>query len=128
MHLLVVGGNGFLGSAVCKSALARGWQVSSISRSGRPYRSAKGHSPAWVSKVQWHAADVQNPASFSARLPPVTAVVHTVGALFPDDKYKHAIRNNDIPAILSSVIGCASLRNPLQSSSDVYETINRDSG
>ncbi len=87
--ILVVGGNGFVGkticitanlrgiytppgSAVCKSALARGFQVTSIrfviyaihdayflisttikshSSSGRPYTTPKGHSPAWTSKV-----------------------------------------------------------------------------
>jgi uncharacterized protein YbjT (DUF2867 family) len=31
MRLLVVGGNGFLGSCICKAALARGWAVDSIS-------------------------------------------------------------------------------------------------
>jgi len=49
--ILVVGGNGFIGSAVCKAALARGMEVTSISSSGRPYRTPKGHTPAWASKV-----------------------------------------------------------------------------
>lgn len=30
-RLLVVGGNGYLGSAVCKAAVAKGWDVASMS-------------------------------------------------------------------------------------------------
>ena len=41
-RLLVVGGNGFVGSAVCKQALSRGWEVISISGSGRPFRTPRG--------------------------------------------------------------------------------------
>jgi nucleoside-diphosphate-sugar epimerase len=49
--ILVVGGNGFVGSAVCKAALARGMGVTSVSSSGLPYRTPKGHTPDWVEKV-----------------------------------------------------------------------------
>jgi hypothetical protein len=89
--LLVVGGNGFIGklvtrtirahavctrltrmhsgSAVCRTALLRGFEVTSIryagagceginfdrgpgnSSSGRPFRTSKGHAPAWTAKV-----------------------------------------------------------------------------
>jgi len=49
--VLVVGGNGFIGSAVCKAALVREMQVTSISSSGRPYQTPKGHSPTWTSQV-----------------------------------------------------------------------------
>lgn len=66
--LLVVGGNGFvgecqtllscqnaqtllIGSAVCRVAVGRGWDVTSISRSGKPYASAKDHIPAWSHEV-----------------------------------------------------------------------------
>lgn len=40
-----------LGSAICRTAVARGWTVTSLSRSGKPYATAQGHAPAWVSKV-----------------------------------------------------------------------------
>ncbi|KAG2749730.1 hypothetical protein P692DRAFT_201865251 [Suillus brevipes Sb2] len=48
--ILVVGGNGFVGSAVCKAALARGMGVTSVSSSGKPYRTPKGHTPDWAEK------------------------------------------------------------------------------
>ena len=73
MNVLVVGGNGFIGttskllsatraeppstctssigSAICKAALTRGMQVTSISSSGTPFRTPNGHLPAWTAKV-----------------------------------------------------------------------------
>lgn len=64
LSLLVVGGNGFVGSSIVKAAVARGWNVTSLSRSGSPYKSPQGHSPAWTRKV----------SSCAARL---TSVQHT---------------------------------------------------
>ncbi|KAF9520654.1 hypothetical protein BS47DRAFT_1335843 [Hydnum rufescens UP504] len=49
-RLFVVGGNGFLGSSVCRQAVSKGWEVTSISTSGRPFKTPRGHTPAWVSK------------------------------------------------------------------------------
>lgn len=34
-----------------KSAIQRGWEVVSLSRSGKPFTSAQGHTPGWASKV-----------------------------------------------------------------------------
>ena len=52
MKLLVFGGAGFVGSAIAKSAVARGWNVISYSRSCQPYKGPDGHSPNWVAKVR----------------------------------------------------------------------------
>ncbi|KAL0757054.1 hypothetical protein Bca101_094722 [Brassica carinata] len=48
-QLLVLGGNGFVGSHVCKEALDRGLSVSSLSRSGR-----SSVQESWASRVTWH--------------------------------------------------------------------------
>ncbi|KAH9935003.1 NAD(P)-binding protein [Fomitopsis serialis] len=132
-RILVVGGNGFLGSAVCKAALARGMQVTSISSSGSPFKTPKGHSPAWVSKVDWQAADALKPATYSHLLPSVTAVVHTLGTLLEDTRYKKALSEGNIAAlagiVASSVLGNGASSNPLASGEgrpDSYETLNRD--
>ncbi|KAI7410360.1 hypothetical protein KC336_g12425, partial [Hortaea werneckii] len=48
--LVVCGGNGFLGNRICKAAVAREWDVTSISRSGEPnWPSVSAHqtAPAW---------------------------------------------------------------------------------
>ncbi|CCM04620.1 uncharacterized protein FIBRA_06804 [Fibroporia radiculosa] len=132
-RLLVIGGNGFLGSAVCKAALARGMQVTSISQSGAPFRTPKGHSPAWTSEVNWQAGNALNPETYSHILPSVTAVVHTIGTLFEDTRYKAALKEGNLPALLdtlvSNIAGGGPSSNPLADKLDnpgSYELLNRD--
>ncbi|KAG8861166.1 hypothetical protein FRB96_003116 [Tulasnella sp. 330] len=131
--ILVVGGNGFLGSAVCRRALAKGMDVTSISSSGRPFTTPKGHSPAWVDKVQWKAASAFDPSSYAPLLENKTAVVHTLGILLEGGKYKSAIRNGDLIGLLSSFTGASGLGsrgNPLDKGANgvgEYEKMNRDS-
>ncbi|KAF9246307.1 mitochondrial protein [Melanogaster broomeanus] len=124
--ILVVGGNGFIGSAVCKAALARGMQVTSISSSGRPYTTPKGHTPAWVSKVQWLKADALLPETYAGLLPGVNAVVHTLGTLLEDGRYKTALANGDVLGLLGAFGGGG---NPLERGAGrgSYEVMNRDS-
>ena len=62
-NLLVIGGNGFVGSTVCRKAVQRGWNVTSISQSGRPWSSPSGHTPAWVDKVSAWARSLRWAAS-----------------------------------------------------------------
>ncbi|KAH8107046.1 mitochondrial protein [Cristinia sonorae] len=132
--VLVVGGNGFLGSAVCRAALARGMQVTSISSSGKPYTTPKGHSPAWTSKVNWQAGNALQPETYAYLLPGSTAVVHTLGTLLEDARYKSALRESNLPALLGTFAArLASLdpgsRNPLEDPEKEggYERMNRDS-
>ncbi|ESR44095.1 hypothetical protein CICLE_v10012367mg [Citrus x clementina] len=47
--VLVLGGNGFVGSHICKEALERGLTVSSFSRSGR-----SSLKDSWAESVVWH--------------------------------------------------------------------------
>ncbi|KAK3040031.1 hypothetical protein RJ639_028362 [Escallonia herrerae] len=47
--LLVLGGNGFVGSHVCKEALNHGLSVASLSRSGK-----SSIQESWANKVNWH--------------------------------------------------------------------------
>uniref|UniRef100_A0A0D3CDM6 F-box domain-containing protein n=1 Tax=Brassica oleracea var. oleracea TaxID=109376 RepID=A0A0D3CDM6_BRAOL len=51
--LLVLGGNGFVGSHVCKEALDCGLSVSSLTRSGR-----SSVQESWASRVTWHQETV----------------------------------------------------------------------
>ncbi|KAJ6496734.1 mitochondrial protein [Mycena vitilis] len=123
-RLVVVGGNGFIGSAVCRSALAHGLQVTSVSSSGRPYQTPKGHTPAWVSKVDWQTGDALKPETFAAHLDGAAGVVHTLGILLEDAGYKRAVRDGDAPALLRALMGGG--RNPLAPAGTSYETMNRD--
>lgn len=102
-HLLVFGGNGFVGTRVCQAALAAGLGVVSVSRSGRP-RWAKGEeeedeeatsssSPpssstnapdSWTRDVVWVAADAFDAESWKPALEGAVGVVSTLGAFGTD--------------------------------------------
>lgn len=127
--LLVVGGNGFIGSAVCRVALRHGYQVTSISSSGRPFQTPKGHTPAWTEKVEWLTADALRPETYSHLLPGVSAVVHTLGTLLADTSYKDALRRQDLASAAGSILRSLTSAggNPLEEHRNAYEALNRDS-
>lgn len=52
MKIGIFGGNGFVGSAIARKAVARGWNVVSFSRSGTPFATPAGHTPAWAEEVR----------------------------------------------------------------------------
>ncbi|PPQ87990.1 hypothetical protein CVT25_001069 [Psilocybe cyanescens] len=128
--ILVVGGNGFI---VCKAALARGIQVTSVSSSGRPYRSAKGHAPAWTSNVDWQRGDALRPQTFAHLLPNVDGIVHTLGTLIENSSYKRAVQDGNVAALFGSLVQrYFDGGNPLERKTDSgnltgYDAMNRDS-
>ena len=73
--LLVLGGNGFVGSHVCMEALGRGVPVVSLNRTGRP-DAADG---SWVNNVMWVRGDLFDPARWEDSLDEVQAVISCVG-------------------------------------------------
>ena len=93
-HLLVFGGNGFVGTRVCQAALNAGLGVVSVSRSGRPrwaedpqsYSSSSSSSSgsdsadAWVRDVEWVAAEAFDVDAWSPALEGAVGVVSTLGA------------------------------------------------
>ncbi|CAK5277397.1 unnamed protein product [Mycena citricolor] len=122
-RVVVFGGNGFIGSAVCRAALARGLEVTSISSSGRPFQTAKGHTPAWTSRVSWQRGDALEHKSYAHHLDGAFGVVHSLGILLEDAGYKRAVREGDLPTLLRAVLGG---RNPLDTETPTYEKMNRD--
>jgi len=52
----VLGGNGFVGSHVCKEALAQGYQVMSVSRRGGP--KSGDADEKWAKEVHWVKGDI----------------------------------------------------------------------
>ncbi|KAA8547846.1 hypothetical protein F0562_004275 [Nyssa sinensis] len=69
--LLVLGGNGFVGSHICREALNRGWTVSSLSRSGR-----SSLHESWANSVFWHQGNLLSPDSLKNALNGVTSVIN----------------------------------------------------
>ncbi|XP_030541351.1 uncharacterized protein At1g32220, chloroplastic isoform X2 [Rhodamnia argentea] len=72
--LLVLGGNGFIGSHVCKEALNRGLVAASLSRSGRSSLHDK-----WANDVIWHQGNLLAPETLKDALTGVTSVISCVG-------------------------------------------------
>lgn len=75
--LCVVGGSGYVGSAIAKKAIELGAKVYAVSRSGKVKASAP-----WVAQVNWVKGDSMSPNDFSKALEESEAVVDTVGTLF----------------------------------------------
>ncbi|ROV88264.1 hypothetical protein VSDG_09023 [Cytospora chrysosperma] len=151
--IIVCGGNGFLGSRICKYAVARGWDVTSISRSGEPKWSAVTSSPtppSWAHKVSWESADIFRPATYAPLLKGADYVVQSMGILLEAD-YKGVISGQESPISgLKKAFGPvkpAQSPNPLEREADggdgggngngypaprgeqqlTYENMNRDS-
>lgn len=72
--ILVLGGNGFVGSHVCMEALGRGLPVVSLNRSGRP-----DNQETWVNDVVWVRGDLLEPSRWEDSLKEVQAVISCVG-------------------------------------------------
>ncbi|GJT03766.1 NAD(P)-binding domain-containing protein [Tanacetum coccineum] len=72
--LLVLGGNGFVGSHICKEALDRGFSVASLSRSGK-----SSIQESWANNVSWHQGDLLSGDSWKEALDGVTSVISCVG-------------------------------------------------
>jgi uncharacterized protein YbjT (DUF2867 family) len=72
--LLVLGGNGFVGSHICKEALNRGLTVASLSRSGR-----SSIKESWANNVMWHQGNLFLTDSWKDALKGVTSVISCVG-------------------------------------------------
>ena len=147
-RIVVCGGNGFLGTRICKSAATRNWDVISISRSGAPTWSAVTSSPSpppWASSVQWEKGDILKPATYRKHLKDADAVVHSMGILLEAD-YKGVLTGKE--SVWSglqrafSQTKAGSQANPLERGMEgegelksgegdgqiTYELMNRDSG
>lgn len=77
--LVVLGGNGFIGSEVCRIAVRQGHDVGAIGRTGRPSLTPARH--PWVQNVEWRASDVFSPATWRDLLDNADAVVHSIGTI-----------------------------------------------
>ncbi|KAL2024438.1 hypothetical protein VTK56DRAFT_8249 [Thermocarpiscus australiensis] len=153
-RIVVFGGNGFLGSRICKAAVARNWDVTSVSRSGEPHWSSVTSSaspPSWSHKVSWERGDIFRPAQWVSLLKGADYVVHSLGILLEAD-YKGVIAGRESPLsglakAFSPAKGAHTTPNPLErsrqqrpaeqpieppgssssSSQLTYEMMNRDS-
>eukprot|EP00298_Acanthocystis_sp_HF-20_P025083 c36800_g1_i1.p1 GENE.c36800_g1_i1~~c36800_g1_i1.p1 ORF type:complete len:250 (+),score=126.89 c36800_g1_i1:50-799(+) len=78
--ILVVGGTGFVGKAVCRAAVQRGLRVISLSRKGQP---VVNEEQPWMKSVVWKRGDARDATLVRSLLQEfeVKSVIHTVGTL-----------------------------------------------
>jgi NADH dehydrogenase len=76
-HILITGGNGFVGKQICKLASHHSIPIISISRSGYPKEIIEEE----YSNVKWVAGDVFNPNSWKEHLANCSAVIHSIGII-----------------------------------------------
>uniref|UniRef100_A0A0E0KQ54 NAD(P)-binding domain-containing protein n=1 Tax=Oryza punctata TaxID=4537 RepID=A0A0E0KQ54_ORYPU len=91
--IVVLGGSGFVGSAICKAAVSKGIEVVSLSRSGRP-----SYSDPWVDQVTWLAGDVFY-ARWDEVLVGATAVVSTLGGFGNEEQMKRINGEANVTAV-----------------------------
>ncbi|KAF4165343.1 hypothetical protein CNMCM6936_007951 [Aspergillus lentulus] len=143
-RVVVAGGNGFLGSRICKSAVNRGWSVTSLSRSGEPRWdtvTSSHNRPTWANSVEWAKADLLKPDTYKPFLRDADVVVHSMGILIEAD-YKGVVRGKEpIVSGLQRAFSSSKLgsQNPLtrrdgerlkpqeRDGQLTYEIMNRDS-
>nr|GMD21766.1 NAD(P)-binding domain containing protein [Ipomoea batatas] len=83
--ILVLGGNGFVGSHICKEALNRGLEVASLSRTGR-----SSISEPWANNISWHQGNLLSNDSWKEALKGVASVISCVGG-FGSNSYMYKI-------------------------------------
>ncbi|EEF41156.1 uncharacterized protein At1g32220, chloroplastic isoform X1 [Ricinus communis] len=86
--VLVLGGNGFVGSHICKEALGHGLTVCSLSRSGR-----SSLHDSWADSIVWHQGDLLKPDSLEHAMDGVTSVISCVGG-FGSNSYMYKINGS----------------------------------
>ncbi|KAF9544520.1 hypothetical protein EC957_011916 [Mortierella hygrophila] len=133
--LLVVGGTGGVGFQVCKVAVARGWDVTSLSRRGKPTLTETNQKDfvapqGWTHKVNWAQGDSLNPSTYKEVIAGTDSVVHTVGLLLEDD-YKEVLHSQNFDELSKSVQTAIRGQNPLDARKTpkaglTYEKVNRD--
>ena len=102
MKVVVLGGTGFLGRAICRLAASEGLKVVSISRQGYPPyligpRASRLLNEWWTDSVQWESCDFTNPRCIQEAEPlfrGAQGVIDCVGTLLPGGK-----SNNSYQAI-----------------------------
>ena len=81
LKVTVLGGSGFVGSRVCKALVAKGAEVTSLSKSGRAPDWASAE--PWAGSVRWAAVDLLDANAMDA-MEPCDGLVSCVGVVDPD--------------------------------------------
>ncbi|KAJ9135106.1 hypothetical protein P3X46_032325 [Hevea brasiliensis] len=84
-RVVVLGGNGFVGSAICKAAVSKGIEVISLNSCRHSSGQGLDLPDSWVDQVTWISGDVFY-ANWDEVLVGATAVVSTLGGLGSEEQ------------------------------------------
>ncbi|KAG1735267.1 mitochondrial protein [Suillus paluster] len=112
---IVVGGNGFVGSAVCKLA--------SCPENGGHQHKLFRKTLQNPKQVEWRKADALNLESYADILPSVDAVVHTIGTLLDNTQHKQRMQEGDVMGMLKSLAGRGK-SSSAEGQRSAYDTLN----
>jgi len=104
---VVLGGSGFLGQRLCRSLVAGGFRVRSVSRSGHP----KGQLEPWCSDVEWIAAPIGTESSAMA-LQNANFVFHLASTTLPSTSNTNIVYDleSNVVATVRILEAAASMR------------------
>lgn len=89
------------------------------------------HSHHAFTQINWLKGNALQPETYAHLLPGATAVVHTLGTLLEDGRYKAALKDGDIPTLartfLSGLVGGSNPLEDVQKDSG-YTQLNHDAG
>lgn len=127
--IAIFGGSGFLGSKICEIGVRLGWSVTSLSRSGKPPKPLKSYDNSWMDHVKWKKCDLSDLSTYKDYLATQHAVVHSVGLLLEDTRYKKTLTEElSLLTGLLTVLNAIKGPNPMdRSPSNTYAAIQRDS-
>lgn len=114
--VLVLGGSGFVGKAICRELLRVGADVYSINRSGKP-----GGCSSDLDKVNWIKGNALDPQSYS-QLSNIDTLIHSVGILTEPSSKKS--ENDQFDVTFESEIR-DTLKVAIESSKDYGAPLNR---
>jgi UDP-glucose 4-epimerase len=101
---LILGGSGFIGSAVCNQLLTEGWSLKILNRLGAPLHQVLQTS----NSIEWIKGDFRNSVVIKDALLGVDAVIHVISTSLPQES-----NENPISDVQENVIGTLSLLNEM---------------
>lgn len=94
-HLIILGGTGFLGRFICKTAIQKDWIVTSISRKGALNDNQYDMNELfWIRQVNWCKGDLNDFGSIENYIKSASAVVYSLGILL-ENGYKRFLSGKD---------------------------------